>query len=144
MKINLVCTADGFKPATDADYEKKKKIKNGTVCDCTIKEFRNYAFLKKYFALINLSWEYLNEQQRKFFNENVECFREAAQVAAGHCEMCYSVKRHEWIEIPKSISFESITEDEFSEIYNRVKDVIYQLFIPDVNKEEFEYNLRFF
>jgi hypothetical protein len=37
-----------------------------------------------------------------------------------------------------------MTEDEFSSLYNRVKDVIYQMFIPESNKEEFEENLRYF
>ncbi len=144
MRINLVFSNGVFKVADDEDYEKKKKLKRGVVYQCIIKEYRNYKFLKLYFALINCAWEYLDECQRRFFNDNVECFREAAQVAAGHCEMCYSVKRHEWIEYPKSISFESMTEDEFSSLYNRVKDVIYQMFIPESNKEEFEENLRYF
>lgn len=144
MKINLVYSNGVFKVADDEDYEKKKKLKRGTVYECVIKEYRNYEFLKKYFALINCSWEYLLESQRTFFKDNIECFREAVQVAAGHCAMCYSVKRQDWIEVPKSISFESMTEDEFSSLYERVKDIIYQMFIPNINKHEFEENLKFF
>ena len=144
MKINLVYSNGVFKVADDEDYEKKKKLKRGVVYDCVIKEFRNYKFLKLYFALINCAWEYLDESQRRFFKDNVECFREAVQVAAGHCEKCYSVTRQEWIEFPKSISFESMTEDEFSSLCDKVKNVIYQYFIPNINKEDFEKELRWF
>lgn len=144
MKINLVYSNGVFKVADDEDYEKKKKLKRGVVYECVIKEYRNYKFHKLYFALINCAWEYLLETQRRFFKDNVECFREAVQVAAGHCETCYSVKRQDWIEIPKSIAFEAMTEDEFSSLYERVRDVIYQIFIPDINKKEFEEQLRYF
>lgn len=144
MKINLVYTNGVFKVSDDEDYEKKKKLKRGTVYECVIKEYRNIKFHRLYFALINCSWEYLLESQRSFFKDNIECFREAVQVAAGHCEICYSVKRKDWIDIPKSISFDSMTEDEFSDLYERVKNVIYQLFIPEKNKKEFEENLRYF
>lgn len=144
MKINLVFANGVFKVADDEDYEKKKKLKRGVVYECVIKEYRNYKFLKLYFALINCAWEYLDESQRQFFNNNAECFREAVQVAAGHCDMCYSVKRQDWIEIPKSISFELLSEDEFSSLYERVKDIIYQYFIPEKNKREFDEQLKYF
>lgn len=144
MRLNLVYSNGVFKVADDEDYEKKKRLKRGSVYSCTIVEYRNYKFHKKYFALINCGWEYLLESQREFFKNNVECFRETVQVAAGHCETCYSVIRQEWLEFPKSISFESMTEDEFSSLYERVRDVIYQMFIPDINKKEFEEQLRFF
>ena len=96
MKINLVVTSEGFRCATDDDYEKKKKLKRGSVVECTVKEYRNYAFHRKYFALINLSWEYLDESQRQFFHDEVERFRETVQVAAGHYEQYYSLTSGEW------------------------------------------------
>lgn len=144
MKINLVVTSEGFRCATDDDYEKKKKLKRGSVIDCTIKEYRNYKFLKKYFSLINLSWEYLHEAQRAFFKEDVEAFRKTVEIAAGHYEPVYSPLRNMWLEVPKSIAFDKLTEADFEELYNRVKDVIFHTFIPNVNKDEFEYGLRNF
>lgn len=144
MKINLVCTADGFRPASDSDYELKKTIKKGTVCECVIKEHRNYKFLKKYFALINCAWEYLAESQRQFFHEDSERFRETVQVAAGHYESYYSLARHEWQQRPKSIAFDMMTQSDFEMLYERVREVIYQVFIPNVNKALFEEELKNF
>lgn len=144
MKINLVVTSEGFRCATDDDFEKKKKLKRGTVVECTVREYRNYKFHKLYFSLINLSWEYLTEQQREFFKDSVEAFRKTIEVSAGHYEPVYSVARQEWLEVPKSIAFDKLTEADFSALYERVKDVIYKMFIPNVNKDEFEQQLKWF
>lgn len=144
MKINLVCTSDGFKVADDTDYEKKRKLKKGVVYQCSIQEYRNYKFLKLYFSLINCAWEYLTEAQRAFFKEDSEVFRKCVEVAAGHYELCYSVARKEWVEVPKSIAFDKLNESDFSSLYERVKDVLYNTFITNINKEEFEQQLRFF
>lgn len=144
MKIKLVCTSEGFKCYDDDDYEKKKTIKRGTVVEATIKEVRNLNFHRLYFALINCAWEYLTEQQREFFKEDIELFRKTVQVAAGHCELCYSVVRREWIEVPKSVAFDKLSESEFSSLYERVRDVIYTTFIPNINKKDFEEQLKYF
>ena len=144
MKINLVCTSEGFKPASDEDYELKKTIKNGTVCECTIKEYRNYKFLRKYFSLINCAWEYLTEEQQRFFYDNKDSFRKTVEISAGHCEPVYNRTRNEWVDMPKSVAFDKMTESEFSALYERVKDVLYNMFLTNVNREEFENELRYF
>lgn len=144
MKINLVVTSEGFRCATDDDYEKKKTLKRGTVVQCTILEYRNYRFHRLYFSLINLSWEYLSEQQRAFFKDNVDAFRKTVEVAAGHYEPVYSVARQSWLEVPKSIAFDKLDEASFHQLYEKVKSVIFSMFIPDVSKDAFEYELRNF
>ena len=144
MKINLVVTEDGFVCATDKDKEEKKTLKRGTVVECTIKEYRNYKFHKKYFSLINCAWEYLNEEQQQFFYNNKDSFRKTVEISAGHCEPVYNRTRNEWIDMPKSVAFDKMTEAEFSQLYERVKDVLYSLFLTSVNREEFENELRWF
>lgn len=144
MTINLKVTSDGFKCATDEDWEKKITFKRGTIVKCTIQEYRNYKFHKLYFALINLSWEYLTESQRTFFHDSVEAFRKTVEVAAGHYEPVYSVARQSWLEVPKSVAFDKLSEADFKNLYERVKNVIFQMFIPSVRKDEFEYELRNF
>ena len=144
MKINLVVTNDGFICATDNDKEQTKTLKRGSIVECTIKEYRNYRFHKLYFALISCAWEYLLEEQQKFFYDNKDCFRKTVEVAAGHCEPVYDRKHNKWIDIPKSVAFDKLTEAEFHSLYERVRDVIYTMFIPDINKREFEEELKFF
>jgi hypothetical protein len=144
MKINLVVTELGLIPATDDDKTQLKTLKRGTIVDAKITEYRNYAFLRKYFALINCAWEYLSEEQQRFFYDNKDSFRKTVEVAAGHCEPVYNRTRNEWIDMPKSVAFDKLTESEFSQLYERVKDVLYNLFLTSVNREEFENQLKWF
>ena len=139
-----MCTPTGLKPMYDEDYDSKKMLKVGAVYEATIKEMRNVAFHRKYFSLINLAWEYLNEQQRTFFKDDVNAFRKTVEVAAGHYEPVYSVARHSWLEVPKSIAFDKLSESDFEQLYEKVKSVIFRTFIPDSVKDEFEYVLKDF
>lgn len=138
MEIDLKCTAEGFLVVNgDEAYEQKRKLKVGKTYTVTIKEQRNPKFHKKYFALINCAWAFLNERQTAFFKENVEIFRKTVEMAAGHCEMVYSVERKEWVEVPKSIAYDKIDEVEFRDLYERVKDVLFLVFLKGISEEEF-------
>lgn len=143
MKINLLNTSSGLKPMTDEDFEQKSKLKLGQVYCAEIKLIRNYEFHKKYFALINCAYEYLTESQQEFIKTK-ENFRKTLQIAAGWSDVYYSLKRKEWVEESKSISFESMKEEEFETLYNSVKDVLFSTFLRNISQAEFEKNLVHF
>lgn len=144
MKLNLQNTARGLVPLYDDDYEEKKKLKIGEIYSAEIKLIRNYDFLRKYFALLNCAWEYQNEKVQEHFHNSKENFRKTVQIAAGYCETYYSISRKDWIEESKSISFEKMKEEEFAELYNRVKDVLFMHFLKHISEEEFMRNLANF
>jgi len=144
MKINLVVTSDGFRCVSDDDYEKKRKLKVGSIVEGTFREYRNYAFLKKFFALLNCSWEFLTEQQQEFFKDNKDKFRETLLIATGYTETFYDIKRQAWLEKPRSMAFDSMSEADFSDFYERAKDVIFRYFIPSDRLDEFENSLKWF
>ena len=141
MDIYCTNTARGLVPNYDADYDSKKKLKIGETYKCKITKPRNYEFHRRYFALINCAFEYLDERQTDFFKNDVELFRKTVEIAAGNCELVYSIKRQEWIEIPKSISFSSMDDLEFQELYERVKGVLFDTFLTHITEEEFMSNL---
>lgn len=144
MKLNLYNTPSGLKPCYDEDFDEKKKLKIGETYVAEVKLARNPQFHKKYFALINLAWEYLPERQTEGFRNNKELFRKYCEVAAGFCDPFYSPSRREWVEIPRSISFGSMDEAEFSDLYEKVKDVIFGIIGRYVTEEEFMNNLAQF
>lgn len=144
MKLNVVNTTSGFIPEKDSDYELKKKLKTGVVYEVTIKEVRNVKFHHLYFSLLNCAWAYLTDKQQEFFHDNIESFRKTVEIAAGHYEPVYSTTRKQWLEVPKSIAFDKLSESDFSALYEKVRDVLYTVFIPEVNKVEFEKNLAYF
>lgn len=141
MKINLYNAIDGLKPLYDDDYDNKRKLKIGHVYVADIKQLRNVKFHRKYFSLVNTAWEYLTERQTAFFSGNKDTFRKTIEIAAGYYEPVYSIARREWIQQARSIAFDKMSEDEFSELYERVKDVLFATFLKNVSQEEFLKNL---
>jgi hypothetical protein len=141
MDIVLIKTAQGMKPAYDEDYEKYSKLKIGEAYKTKVTKMRNYEFHKKYFALINCAWEFQNEKRQTFFMESVDKFRKAVEMSAGHCDTEYSIARKEWVDVPKSIAFDKMDGFEFDELYGRVKDVLFMIFLNHVSAEDFEKHL---
>lgn len=144
MKLLLLNTAQGLKCLYDKDYDEKKKLKIGETYMADIKMPRNIKFHKKYFALINCAWSYQNERSQSHFKESIECFRKTIEIAAGHCDPVYSLERREWLDMPKSISFSQMDEAEFQDLYERVKDVIFNIFLKNISVDEFMQNLANF
>ena len=78
MKVFLVKQGNNsFLPSHDSDYELCKKIKVGSTVSCEIKQPRNVAFHRKFFALINLVFE----NQEVF--DNIDFMRKEITKAAG-------------------------------------------------------------
>lgn len=143
MKLNLLCTSRGLIPCYDEDYDEKKKLKNGEQYVADIKLVRNVSFHRLFFALVNTSWEYLPERLVNHF-KNKENFRKYLIGAAGFTQPYFHPHLKEWLEIPKSISFESMDEAEFRDLYERVKDVVFLIIGKYVTREDFERNLANF
>ena len=137
MKLLVINTPRGLVPMGDDDYEEKKKLKLGQTYSVEIKVARNLDFHRKYFALVAYAWEFLNEQETAKFKSK-ENFRKYLEMAAGHCDIIYHPRLQEFVEVPKSISFGSMDNTAFSELYERVKDVIFSIIGDRVTREEFE------
>ena len=137
MKLLVVSTPRGLVPLGDDDYEEKKKLKLGQTYSVEVKVTRNVDFHRKYFALISYAWEFLNEQETERFRTK-ENFRKYVEVAAGHCDVIFHPRLQEYVEIPKSISFGKMDNAEFSDLYKRVKDVIFSIIGNRVSQDQFE------
>ena len=137
MKLIVVNTPRGLIPCGDDDYEEKKKLKIGQAYTVEVRVARNVDFHRKYFALIAYAWEYLNEKELATFKTK-DNFRKYLEISAGHCEVIFHPRLQEFVEIPKSISFGSMDNAEFSDLYQRVKDVVFSIIGNRVTQEEFE------
>jgi len=137
MKINLLNTPQGLRPLYDEDFDEKKKLRMGQIYAAEIRVPRNFEFHKKFFALINAGYSLLPERAQNGFR-SVEGFRQYITVAAGYYTTYYSPRAKDWVEIPKSISFASMDEAEFSKCYDAVKDAIFAVLGDRVTEEVFE------
>lgn len=144
MDIILVYNGIGFKFANDEDYEKKAKLKVGETYKVTIKRSRNLQFHRKYFKMISVCFDLLTEEQRSYFKNNSEIFRTSIQMSVGICDRIYLPSKNEWVDIPKSIAFDKMTEEEFEDLYAKVRRAIIQICLPNVTSKEIEdYILHF-
>lgn len=116
MKLLLQNTLHGLIPLYNSDYEEKKKLKLGEIYEADIKHPRNYEFLKKFMALINVGVS--NSKMDLPF----DVYRKIMVMRAGYF-IAYQTDKGTHYE-PESISFASMDETKFQEVYSRVLDKI--------------------
>ena len=121
-------------PASDHDKEIIDKIKAGEVVNLKFTRVRNYQFFKKWWALVNFAFDYFEppelsvdakEKWKKNVipEKNLDRFRKDLIILAGYYEAYYRVDGSVRIEA-KSISFGSMSEDEFEKLYSATVDVV--------------------
>lgn len=134
MKLYLTKQGNGsFMPSYGSDHEAAKKIKTGNTVECEIKQSRNILFHRKYFALLNLVYE--NQE----VYQNLDHLRHDLTLEAGFYDVRYNIHGEE-IKQVKSISFASMSEFEFNELYSKTLDVIVKYF--KFEREEIEENIE--
>lgn len=117
MKINLIKSLDNsFKIAFSGDYETAKKIKVNVPYEFEFKNQRNINFHRKWFALLNL----VVDNTEKF--KDVNHLRMILAIECGWYEELINPLSGEVTIVPKSISFSSMGQDEFSELYSKSLD----------------------
>lgn len=104
---------------SDAEALKKSKLKEGEIYEVEIKKKRNYEFHKKYFALLNLCYD--NQKQYELFDD----LRDYLTVKSGYVRKVVHKNGYEEYK-PISISFSSMDETEFNELYQKTITVICQ------------------
>ena len=145
MKLTLLNTAFGLIPCYDNDYDEKKRLKEGEYYVADIATVRNPKLHRKYFALINLAWEYVPGVEQEFlYNNDKKVFRKTIEMAAGHCEVIYNMKLETFTHIPVSISYETLDNTAFEKLYNSVLDVLYATVFRDVSEEVYKSHLIYF
>jgi len=120
-------------PAYDSDRELMSKIKIGAPVKLKLTRARNYKFHRKYFALVNFAFDYweptkIEDAESKWLRhvtpeKNLDRFRADLTILAGHHNAFFRVDGSTRIEA-KSISFGSMSEDEFEKLYSATIDVI--------------------
>lgn len=137
MKITCINTAHGLVPIDDDAYDEKKKLQIGQTYECEVKIIRNSKFHRKAFKLLNAAWSLLDENQQKAWRSK-EGFRKYLTVAAGHYEVYFNPRLREFVEEPASWRFDKMDEPTFSDLYERMKDVIFSVLGDKVTEEVFE------
>jgi len=116
MELFVINTLSGLQPMYDSDLEEKKKLKLNQEYRAVITAPRNIDFHKKFFALINLG------HQNTKLQLPYDTYRSIMTMRAGFVNIFETPKGI--LYLPKSISFASMNEIEFQDVYSRVLDQI--------------------
>ena len=131
-------------PASDHDRELLDKIKSGEPCRLTFKRVRNYEFLKKYMALLNLAFDYWEPSQSHVADLDYTCeitekcferFRKDIAILSGYYEQSVRLNGEIRTEA-KSIAFGNMTEDEFEKLYSASIAVIIKYVLKNYTGEQ--------
>jgi len=131
MKLLLRNTLSGLQPLYPSDFDEKRKLKLGVDYEAEIRNPRNVGFHRKFFALVNIGHENTD------LDMPFETYRKYILMKAGYFKT-YQTPKGVFYDAD-SISFSSMEQDIFEEVYSRVLDVI----IKDIGatKEDIEKQL---
>ena len=142
MKIHLKKTHKGLVPASQNDQELFEKLSSKKTLRANIVVPRNYKFHKKFFAMIGVVWDNLPENLTTGYGKK-DNFRYELTMRAGFREQWITHKGAPMWR-PESISFAKMSEEDFSELYNKVLDDVVQNFIPGLEKTALENEIMSF
>ena len=102
-------------PMYESDRDKMSKLRDD-VLSVDIKQPRNPLFHRKFFALLNLAFE----NQERY--DSMDTYRPIMIMKAGRYEEVHTDKG--LVFLPKSISFSSMDQAEFEDLYSKMIDVV--------------------
>lgn len=134
VNIYLKKLGGALVPDTDEDAEKLLRFKQGEVAMVKITKPRNHKFHRKFFALLSIGYDAFNPPNGI---KNREQFREDITILAGYYEQY--VRLDGTIRtVAKSISFGSMSQEDFDKLYSAVIDVLLQKVLTNYNKSDLD------
>lgn len=143
MSIDILVTkefGDYLVPVDEQSAEAIKALKNGQGIRLTMKRVRNIGHHQKYFALLNLAydaWEPTAEYKGEKVQKNFEQFRNDITVLAGFSETTVTLRNEIRVKA-KSISFGSMSQEDFEILYSRTIDVILSRILTNYTKDDLD------
>jgi hypothetical protein len=105
---------------------------------------RNYGFHKKYFALLDFAFEQWQPEatyKGMIVQKNSDTFRKEMIILAGCYDVVCSLGTNEVKKVAKSMSFAKMSEEEFNNLFDRTKDVVWNRIFANekhYTREEFD------
>lgn len=117
-------------PSEEKAEEMLSKIKHGDYVLVEVKRQRNPFHHRKFFALLNLVFK--NQEHYQSVDDLLDVFK----LRVGHAKV---IETRDGVErVPKSISFGSMSQDEFEPFYEKCVDFLIAEVIPGLDRAELE------
>lgn len=135
MKFTAHKKGFSYHPSTESDEQKSAKVKEGDSVMIQFWNQRNIKFHRKFFALINLGFQ----NQERY--SDIEAFRKAVTIQAGYFYELILIGGEIAIQ-PQSISFKSMDETKFNEVFKSCSRVIIKF--CQITEQQLNDNLNLF
>ena len=127
--MRLVKTSMGLSPYTDEDAIELRQVGIGDILQAKALDQRNVQHHRKFFALIRVVYDNMPEQFDRHFPTQDDLRHELIK-RAGFYKEYIDLKGNKQYRAD-SISFDSMGQKRFDELYNKVLDVVVQWFLFD-------------
>lgn len=139
MKAVLIKTDTGLRGSTSADHDAWEKFKRrlltlkpGTFLRMEWAKPRNGKHHRKLFALLTLVAE-----NSETYDTTAKALV-AIKLVTGHYEPFIDPKTGELMQLPKSIAYDAMDQDEFDEFYSAAIDGVLRYILPHLNQVQAE------
>ena len=151
MEVILTKTRAGLIPNDPQSNEWFNKLKLGADVHGDFRQYRNAAFHRKYFALLNVAFDHWHpgevDSKHGKPEKNFDAFRRDLAILSGFYEVVIRLDGSTRIEA-KSISFAKMDQEQFQQLYDKtitvlIKKVYGRGWTPEQVDELVEKYLRF-
>jgi len=146
MKINVMKMHSGILvPADDDGVDRMKRFKNNQAYTVDIKEFRNWEFHKKVFKFLRFCFAHWVSEHSEIQDEEkqFQVFRDNMTVLAGYYDTYYKINGETRVEA-RSISFDSMDQEEFEKYYSALINVALKHIFKTTDENTFNQLMSFF
>lgn len=148
-EVLFICTQGHMlAPADDEARDTARKWKIGALLRLEAKQMRNGAFFKKWWALVQLGYDYWSETcvpmeyKGKPVLPNFDRFRKDVTIMAGFYEPTWNLKGEMRVD-PESLKWSSMSEERFTQLYDATINVLLKMVFNGKNAREWsEEDLR--
>lgn len=128
-------------PEDQATKDYIDRLKHGALIRGEFKKMRNPAFHRKFFALLNFAFDNWQPEAQTYKNQvvekNFDRFRSDIAILAGFGFPVTNIKGEVRMEA-KSISFASMDETEFSQLFEKTITVIMKHILKNYTREDLD------
>lgn len=143
--IELYRRGQGWLPASDEAIAVRNRMEQGELAWFRPLRVRCPKELRRYWALMTMCADNCERIEMPYGGvmlvQSKDDVHDAVKICAGHCTTIFDTSGTPVYQIPKSISYEDMTEDEWLEFWPRVTDVVMERVLPGVSSADIELEL---
>ena len=128
---------DSVEFITDKDFTTSLKLKEDQCISSETWKQRNIDFHRKYFAFLNATIYLLPEDKKYDSLRNINYLRKKLMIIIGEVDSIYDMDGNEHLQA-KSISFKSMDDARFTEIYKPCIDATLKHFLHWISMNDFQ------